>query len=222
MPFGPRGVYRLVPRLTWQVREQVAAVLARAGPGARVVDLGAGGRRISPDTIAVDFVRDASTDVVADVQRLPFRDASLDLVYATGLLEHVLDERAVIAEMARVLRPGGRAHVEVPFLEQYHEDPIDCRRMTVQGLELAMQAAGFETEAKGAHIGPTSALLDLWVRWCALWLDGESRPARAASFGLFWLLSALAWPFRFLDALLIRKKGAHRIAMGVYCTGIRR
>src|SRR6185295_19406749 len=109
------------------------------------------------------------TDVVGDVQRLPFRDASIDLVYATGLFEHVADERAVIAEIARVLKRGGRVHVEVPFLEQYHEDPIDCRRMTAPGLELEMRSFGFETEASGAHIGPTVTLLNTTARWWALW-----------------------------------------------------
>jgi SAM-dependent methyltransferase len=222
MPFGPRGIYKLVPRLSWQSDEQVSKVLARVAPGARIVDLGAGGRRISPATIALDFAPDHDTDVVGDVQRLPFRDASLDLVYATGLFEHVADERAVIAEMRRVLKTGGIVHVEVPFLEQYHEDPIDCRRLTVQGLELEMSAAGFETLGKGAHIGPTVTLLNAFARWCALWLEGDSLPARACSFGCYALLSTVLYPFKFLDWILIRKKNAHRLAMGVYYTGAKR
>jgi SAM-dependent methyltransferase len=222
MPFGPQGIYRRIPTLTWQCDEQVSRVLARAAADARIVDLGAGGRRISPRTVCLDFVRGPGTDVVGDVQRLPFQDASLDLVYATGLLEHVADERAVIAEIARVLKRGGLVHVEVPFLEQYHEDPIDCRRLTAPGLERAMRAAGFETLTKGAHIGPTVTLLNAIARWWALWFEGESRLAKAASFGVFALLSTLLWPFKFLDGLLIRKKGAHTLAMGVYYTGLRR
>jgi SAM-dependent methyltransferase len=222
MPFGPRGIYRLIPRLTWQADEQVSRVLTRVPPGARIVDLGAGGRRISPGTIAFDFVADGNTDVVGDVQRLPFADASIDLVYATGLLEHVADERAVIAEIRRVLRPGGLAHVEVPFLEQYHEDPIDCRRLTAPGLERAMRAAGFETVASGAHIGPTVTLLNAFARWCALWLDGRSRPAKALSFACFAGLSTVLWPCKFLDAVLIRRPAAHTLALGVYYTGRRR
>lgn len=222
MPFGPQGIYRRIPSLTWQSDEQVSRVLARAGPEARIVDLGAGGRRISPRTVCLDFVRGSGTDVVGDVQRLPFRDGSLDLVYATGLFEHVLDERAVIAEMRRVLKPGGIAHVEVPFLEQYHEDPIDCRRLTVQGLEIEMRAAGFETVAKGAHIGPTVTLVNMIARWASLWFEGESRIAKALSFGCFAVLSTLLWPVKFLDRYLIRKRGAQTLAMGVFYTGVRR
>lgn len=222
MPFGPRGLYRLVPHLTWQARAQVERVQRLVPSDARIVDLGAGGRRITPRTIAVDFVPDPNTNVVGDVQRLPFADASVDLVYATGLLEHVQDERAVVAEIRRILKPGGVAHIEVPFLEQYHEDPIDCRRLTAPGLERLMRAAGFETVASGAHIGPTVTMLNTVARWWALWLEGEGRVAKTLSFGLFTLLCALFWPFKFLDALLIRKRGAHTLALGVYFTGRKR
>lgn len=44
-----------------------------------------------------------------DVQRLPFGDASLDAVWMERVLVHVEDPAAVLAEVARVLRPGGRA-----------------------------------------------------------------------------------------------------------------
>lgn len=222
MPFGPEGLYRAVPRLAWQAVPQVERVLALVPSGARVVDLGAGGRRITPDTVCVDFLRLGSTNVIGDVSRLPFLDATADLVYATGLFEHVVDERAVLAEMARILRPGGLAHIEVPFLEQYHEDPIDVRRMTVPGLVLALEAHGFDVVAKGPHIGPTAMLLNMWARWWALVFDGSSLPARALSFGVFTACSIVAWPFQFLDAFLIRKRGAHTLAMGIYCTARKR
>lgn len=223
MPYGPRGIYRLIPSLTWQCDEQVASALARlgarAGDGARIVDLGAGGRRISPETVALDFIAGPDTDVVGDVQRLPFQDASVDLVFATGLFEHVEDERAVIAEIRRVLKQGGLVHVEIPFLEAYHEDPIDVRRLTADGLDRAMRHAGFRTLRRGGHIGPTVALVSLAARWWALWFEGEGRISKALSFACFALVSAVLWPFKFLDRLLARKKGAHGLSMGVYFTG---
>src|SRR3954454_10383970 len=40
-------------------------------------------------------------------EALPFRDASFDVVYCCDVLEHVNEVRRVIAETARVLRPGG-------------------------------------------------------------------------------------------------------------------
>ena len=50
-----------------------------------------------------------STFVDGDIQRLPFEDESFDVVFSFSTLQLVADKRAVLAECARVLRPGGRA-----------------------------------------------------------------------------------------------------------------
>jgi SAM-dependent methyltransferase len=47
-------------------------------------------------------------------ENLPFPDSSFDLILSHEVLEHVADDRQAAAEMARVLRPGGRAVVFVP------------------------------------------------------------------------------------------------------------
>lgn len=219
MPWGKDDYLKYFPSLTWQADPRIPSLLDGLAPGAVVVDLGAGGRQISPDTICVDFLPLASTDVVADVERLPFRDGSVDVVVATGLLEHVVDERACIAEMARVLRPGGVAHVEMPFLQQYHDDPIDNRRMTVPGLERAMARAGFATRHKGVHIGPTVTLATLATYYLALLFEGRSLPLKVLSTGVFFVSSVLLWPLKFLDRFLLRKASAHRLAYGIYFTG---
>ncbi|MGA5135349.1 SAM-dependent methyltransferase [Streptomyces olivoreticuli] len=44
----------------------------------------------------------------ADAMQLPFADASFDAAYAIESLLHMSDQRAVLAHLARVLRPGGR------------------------------------------------------------------------------------------------------------------
>lgn len=46
--------------------------------------------------------------VACNVERLPFEDASFDLAVANWVLYHVADPRRAAAEIARVLRPGGR------------------------------------------------------------------------------------------------------------------
>jgi ubiquinone/menaquinone biosynthesis C-methylase UbiE len=49
------------------------------------------------------------------VEALPLRAGSCDAVLCFNLLEHVLDHRAALAEMWRVLRPGGTLYGYVPF-----------------------------------------------------------------------------------------------------------
>lgn len=54
--------------------------------------------------------------VVASADAVPaIADASLDFVCSTMVLEHVPDERAYLAEIKRILRPGGRAYVTTVF-----------------------------------------------------------------------------------------------------------
>ena len=221
MPWITEDYLRFFPSLTWQVDPQIRRLVAEVPPPRRAVDLGAGGRRIDERTICVDFVPFPNTAVVADVQRLPFRDGTLDLVVATGLLEHVEDERAVLAEVRRVLRPGGLCHVEVPFLQQYHDDPIDCRRFTRPGLVRELERAGLEAVRSGVHIGPTVTIITHWAYYAALWLEGRSTLAKGLSTLAFFACSVLLWPAKFLDRFLARKKSAHRLAFGVYCTARR-
>jgi SAM-dependent methyltransferase len=56
-----------------------------------------------------------AVDVQASVTHLPFAADSVDLLLCYHVLEHVPDDRAAMHEIARVLRPGGRALVQVPF-----------------------------------------------------------------------------------------------------------
>lgn len=49
-----------------------------------------------------------------DARRLPFPDATFDVVITSEVLEHIQDDVAAIAEMVRVLKPGGRFAATVP------------------------------------------------------------------------------------------------------------
>lgn len=51
--------------------------------------------------------------LVADGQALPFRDGSFDFVYAHGVVQYTTDDRALVADCRRVLKPGGVAVFQV-------------------------------------------------------------------------------------------------------------
>ena len=69
---------------------------------AAMVDAG----EISPDTL-IGVLR-------GDATRLPFPDAVFDVVITSEVLEHIQDDVSAIAEMVRVLTPGGRFAATVP------------------------------------------------------------------------------------------------------------
>jgi len=60
-------------------------------------------RRLGPDRL-----------LVAAAEALPFAEGSFDLVLSNEVIEHVADDRQAVAEMVRVLRPGGRAVIFCP------------------------------------------------------------------------------------------------------------
>jgi SAM-dependent methyltransferase len=57
---------------------------------------------------------DRATLVKGNAEAMPFDNASFDVIYCTEVLEHVLDPRAVLVEMRRVLKPGGHIVVSIP------------------------------------------------------------------------------------------------------------
>ncbi|MDP1806770.1 MAG: class I SAM-dependent methyltransferase, partial [Acidimicrobiales bacterium] len=100
----------------------------RYGPlvGRTIVDLGcgpgwyadafraAGARVVALDGDADEVVRPDGTRgsaLVGDAGRLPLPDRSVDAVFCSNMLEHVQDTSGVVAEVARVLRPGGWAYI---------------------------------------------------------------------------------------------------------------
>lgn len=79
---------------------------AAVGPAGTVL-----GADLTPEMLyAADHAgrRRAGLLAVADVTRLPLRDAALDAVFAAGLLSHLPEPESGLRELARVVRPGGR------------------------------------------------------------------------------------------------------------------
>ncbi len=82
---------------------------AAAQRGARVTSLDMG-----LQLLAQVARRCESRRCVGSVLELPFRDGSFDVVLSTEVIEHTEDPRAALAELARVVRPGGRLVVTTP------------------------------------------------------------------------------------------------------------
>lgn len=88
--------------------------------------------------------------VRADATALPFADASVDLVTALDVLEHLEDDGAAAAEIARVLRPGGRVVVTVPVdqrLWSAHDEAVGhVRRYAPREVVDLLQGAGLQVD----------------------------------------------------------------------------
>jgi SAM-dependent methyltransferase len=83
-------------------------------------------------------------DLVYDGRRLPFEDATFDTVLNVQVLEHTPGPRALVAEMGRVLKPGGVLILSAPFQFRLHEQPHDYFRYSPHGLRVLCAEAGLE------------------------------------------------------------------------------
>ncbi|MCP4247759.1 MAG: methyltransferase domain-containing protein [bacterium] len=131
-----RRIWSLIPSPVSGARQKryLRQFLARRAPGELVLNIGSAGWHLGPEVINVDLLPFAGVDLCTDIHGLPFADGEVDAIMCTGVLEHIADPAAAVAEFHRVLRPGGSVFCTVPFLQGYHEDPVDYRRYTGAGL----------------------------------------------------------------------------------------
>ncbi len=161
------GRERLYPSLTnpsWLVlrrrREIFRKWIARMeGSDLAVLDVGG---RIQPyrpllegrlrSYLAIDLRRNPLVDIVARGEQVPFAGAQFDLVICTQVLEYVSDPAAVIAEIYRILKPGGRLLLSVPAVFPQDSD-FDTWRFLPKSLSLLLRSfADFEISSEGSTI----------------------------------------------------------------------
>jgi SAM-dependent methyltransferase len=184
-------------------------------PGAKVCDVGSGGRRITPGVETIDFILAPGVDIVGDIHNLPIPDGKYDAVFCTGTLEHVRDPTTAVRELHRILKPGGLVHIDVPFIQGYHPDPTDYWRFTLDGLRLL--CGQFEPVESGTYIGPTSGVVLVIREWF------NSLSSNKIVSNLLLIPAAVVmFPLKYLDYFLIGSQRSHHVASAVYFRGRKR
>jgi SAM-dependent methyltransferase len=187
--------------------------LASFGPDELVCNFGSGPKAYVENLVNVDGYAYDNVHVVCDLERMPFADASIDGIISEAVLEHVPDPVAHVAEMHRVLRPGGRVLCFFPFIQAFHASPHDYSRMTLSGIKHLFR--GFTNCEARVAAGPTSGLVWTLQEWIAI----------AGSFGserLYRMIVPFTWvlsPLKYLDHILLHHPSAHMIASGFVLTG---
>jgi len=110
----------------------------------------------------------AQPDLFWDGNTIDLADNSVDTVLATELLEHCPDAGKVIAEMYRVLKPGGMLFLTVPFIWNLHLVPHDEYRYTSFSLKRLLCSNGFtdvNLKALGGWDASLAQMLGIWYKY---------------------------------------------------------
>ncbi|MGB8841723.1 MAG: methyltransferase domain-containing protein [Aliidongia sp.] len=145
------------------------------GPGGVILEIGCSGgyflrdlaaARPSAEIIGSDYTLAALEHLGSrldgvpllqfDLTRCPLPDGSVDAVVLLNVLEHIEQDQAALAQLHRILRPGGVLIAEVPagssLYDTYDRHLMHFRRYDMPGLLALITGGGFEVVAK-SHLG---------------------------------------------------------------------
>jgi SAM-dependent methyltransferase len=114
---------------------------------------------------------------------------TFDVALCTEVLEHVPDPAALLARTHRVLKPGGRLVLTVPFSARWHFTPFDYWRFTPASLDTLLRGAGFDEVRVFARGNPlTVACYKAMALQLMLLFGAEARKPGPLRYGLGLLL----------------------------------
>jgi SAM-dependent methyltransferase len=208
----------LVPRLLYAARNLRSRALfaaLRAHSRGSVLDVGGGDFFVSARERGIPFEswttlepsgdRSRAADdprfrlVVGDGCRMEFGDSSFDTVLAIQVLEHVFEPGRMVAEIGRVLRPGGTAILLVPQTGTMHLAPRWHANLTRFWIAEALARAGLEVVEIRPLGGFWSTIASRLVHFFLQSARVEGMSTAECRRGpLFYVL----WPFMALFALI--------------------
>ena len=203
------------PHPTWQskrshnrVHQFLLHEQIRSAAGLRL-NVGSGDRRLSSETINLDLIAGIEVDIQGDLLHLPIKDESVDTIVCTGVIEHVREPDSAVKEIYRVLKAGGCAFIETPFMQTHHVSPKDFYRWTPDGLRQLL--CNFKIDGFHVTAGPGSALAWQFQETFAMLFSFNSEIVYKIGLRIFgWLAIPISW----LDMLLEKSPMAWRAASG--------
>lgn len=197
----PRRPNRICPSCQSSERDRALALLLRdrgpVPPGTRLLEIAPihalepVARELGYHYTSLDLHSPVAR-VRADLTRLPFGDGMLDLVVCFHVLEHVVDDRSAVRELARVVAGRGQAIVVVPrddarpeTFEVEGADPADRERLYGQSDHVRIYGADLIERWRCAG---TTVTEDRWADRFAP--DAHTRAALSGDDDRFWMLSA--------------------------------
>ena len=195
------------------IRSALNELLSKLSTDSIGLNIGAGKTKIDGRIKNLEIESGDGIDYVGSVEKIPCNSDYFDLVITQEVLEHVASPFLAIKEIHRVLKKGGYAYIQLPFIIGYHPCPKDYWRFTHEGLTELVKFADFEIVKTCIAVGPAVGFYRILVEFLAIVMSvfywRFYKPAK-------FLFSILCYPIKFLDPILIRSREAMRISGGYF------
>jgi SAM-dependent methyltransferase len=134
-------------------------------PNGLYMDLGCGLREtVHTNCLYVEVYPSLAADLVIEPTcRYPIRSSSLDGIGCFAVLEHTRQPWLVVQEIHRMLKPGGKAYIDWPFLQPVHGFPSHFFNATRSGLCSLFQDNGFDVDFCETGLHQTPAYTVRWI-----------------------------------------------------------
>jgi SAM-dependent methyltransferase len=192
-----QGDYFVVKYLQLFIKRQLNQLIA---PGCLVGDIGCGEQPLRELIEAlggiytgIDIEQNSqnTVQVIASITNVPLPDSHFDVILCTEVLEHVSDTDAAFCELARLLKPGGKMVVTVPFAYPLHEEPYDFVRLTPYQIRECARNTRLEIvelEVSGNELEVMATVWsNMWDRMIVNSKPGVARRIRGAVYRLMYL-----------------------------------
>ena len=127
-----------------------------------VLDCGGGDRQFGRGRfINFEYMVNKNADVFGDIHKVPFASSSFSLIVSQAVFEHLAQPFHAAEAILDLLIPGGRAYVEVAFLQPVHAVPYHFFNMTDWGLKELFKDAEI---LDSGWFGPLSGTVDWLLR----------------------------------------------------------
>lgn len=138
--FARRGLFRAMQELAPQLNGYLLDVGCGSKPYKKLCNAE---KYIGLDIDTQTTRKIGTADCLYDGMRFPFGCNVFDSILCNQVLEHVFHPDLFLSEINRVLKPGGRLLITVPFVWDEHEQPLDYARYSSYGLGALLEKHGF-------------------------------------------------------------------------------
>jgi ubiquinone/menaquinone biosynthesis C-methylase UbiE len=161
---------------------EMDGVVLNAGAGRRPLQPFVRGKVVNQDI--AEGLRNRDIDIYSPLHQIPVGDGHFDYIFCNAVLEHVINPEEVLAEFVRVLKPGGKLYLAVPFMQPEHLDPTDFQRYTKDGLRNLVEKHGLRVR----KVEPLPLNVYITLAWVvAEWLGSREYIS-------YWLLRQVLYP----------------------------